>query len=107
MMGHLTLNVISSNFSGEAVEIRKQALAARSDGRATLFGSADQALGKIESSREMGIRSFIFSGHPHIDEARYFGKLVMPDLKTCFLPHAYDRVPTDTPATPFGNGSRT
>ncbi len=80
---------------------------ARSGCGAALVGSADQVLSKIENYRKMGIRSFIFSGYPHIDEAKYFGKLVMPDLKTCSLPHAYGRVPAGTPATPLGNGPRT
>jgi alkanesulfonate monooxygenase len=31
----------------------------------------------------MGIRAFIFSGYPHLDECRHFGRLVMPELKTC------------------------
>ena len=79
---------------------------ARSGCGAALVGSADQVLSKIENYRKMGIRSFIFSGYPHIDEAKYFGKLVMPDLKTCSLPHVYGRVPSDTPATPLGNGPR-
>ena len=79
---------------------------ARSGCGAALVGSADQVLSKIESYRKMGIRSFIFSGYPHIDEAKYFGKLVMPDLKTCSLPHVYGRVPIETPATPLGNGLR-
>ena len=79
---------------------------ARSGCGAALVGSADQVLSKIENYRNMGIRSFIFSGYPHIDEAKYFGNLVMPDLKTCSLPHAYGRVPSDTPATPLGNGPR-
>lgn len=80
---------------------------ARSGCGAALVGSADQVLSKIENYRKMGIRSFIFSGYPHIDEAKYFGELVMPHLKTCSLPHAYGRVPNDTPATPLGNGPRT
>lgn len=80
---------------------------ARSGCGAALVGSADQVLSKIEEYRKMGIRSFIFSGYPHIDEAKHFGKLVMPELKTCSLPHAYGRVPSDTPATPLGNGPRT
>lgn len=79
---------------------------ARSGCGAALVGSADQVLSKIENYRKMGIRSFIFSGYPHIDEAKHFGKLVMPELKTCSLPHAYGRVPTETPATPLGNGPR-
>lgn len=80
---------------------------ARSGCGAALVGSADQVLSKIETYRKMGIRAFIFSGYPHIDEAKYFGKLVMPELKTCSLPHEYGRVPSQTPATPLGNGPRT
>ena len=80
---------------------------ARSGCGAALVGSADQVLSKIETYRKMGIRSFIFSGYPHIDEAKHFGKLVMPELKTCSLPHEYGRVPSQTPATPLGNGPRT
>ena len=80
---------------------------ARSGCGAALVGSADQVLSKIETYRKMGIRAFIFSGYPHIDEAKHFGKLVMPELKTCSLPHAYGRVPAQTPATPLGNGPRT
>jgi alkanesulfonate monooxygenase len=79
---------------------------ARSGCGAALVGSADQVLSKIENYRKMGIRAFIFSGYPHIDEAKYFGKLLMPELKTCSLPHAYGRVPDGTPATPLGNGRR-
>lgn len=62
---------------------------ARSGCGAALVGSADQVLSKIEDYQKMGIRAFIFSGYPHIDEAEYFGKLVMPHLKTCSMPEAY------------------
>ncbi|WP_323770730.1 LLM class flavin-dependent oxidoreductase [Antarctobacter sp.] len=79
---------------------------ARSGCGAALVGSADQVLSKIEEYRKMGIRAFIFSGYPHIDECKYFGKLVMPELKTCSLPHEYGRVPNETPATPLGVGER-
>ncbi len=79
---------------------------ARSGCGAALVGSADQVLSEIEAYRKMGIRAFIFSGYPHIDECRHFGKLVMPELETCSLPEAYGRVPTETPATPLGVGER-
>ena len=80
---------------------------ARSGCGAALVGSTDQILSKIEDYQKMGIRAFIFSGYPHIDEAKHFGKRVMPELKTCSLPHAYGRVPAETPATPLGTGPRT
>ena len=79
---------------------------ARSGCGAALVGSTDQVMSKIETYRKMGIRAFIFSGYPHIDEAEHFGKRVMPELKTCSLPHEYGRVPAETPATPLGNGVR-
>jgi alkanesulfonate monooxygenase len=79
---------------------------ARSGCGAALVGSADQVLSEIEDYRKMGIRAFIFSGYPHMDECEYFGRLVMPELKTCSLPHEYGRVPASTPATPLGAGER-
>ncbi len=80
---------------------------ARSGCGAALVGSTDQVISKIEEYQKMGIRAFIFSGYPHIDEAEHFGSRVMPHLKTCSLPHAYGRVPAETPATPLGTGPRT
>ncbi|MCX8954012.1 LLM class flavin-dependent oxidoreductase [Ruegeria sp. NA] len=79
---------------------------ARSGCGAALVGSADQVMSKIEDYRKMGIRAFIFSGYPHMDEAKHFGARVMPHLKTCSLPEAYGRVPKTPPATPLGNGVR-
>ena len=79
---------------------------ARSGCGAALVGSADQVLSEIVAYRRMGIRAFIFSGYPHLDEADHFGRLVLPHLKTTSLPHAYGRVPAGTPATPLGTGER-
>jgi alkanesulfonate monooxygenase len=79
---------------------------ARSGCGAALVGSVDQVLSEIEDYRKMGIRAFIFSGYPHLDECDHFGTKVLPHLKTCSLPHAYGRVPADVPATPLGNGVR-
>ena len=79
---------------------------ARSGCGAALVGSTDQVLSKIESYQKMGIRSFIFSGYPHIDECRHFGTRVMPHLKTCSLPEVYGRRPQGTPPTPLGTGER-
>ena len=79
---------------------------ARSGCGAALVGSADQILSEIEAYQKMGIRAFIFSGYPHLDECDYIGKLVMPHVKTCSLPHEYGRVPATPPATPLGVGER-
>ena len=79
---------------------------ARSGCGAALVGSADQVLSKLERYRKMGIRAFIFSGYPHLDECQQFGRLVMPHLTTCSLPHEYGRVPTEAPVTPLCVGER-
>ena len=79
---------------------------ARSGCGAALVGSADQILSEIEAYQKMGMRSFIFSGYPHLDECDYIGRLVLPELKTCSLPHEYGRVPAAVPETPLGVGGR-
>ena len=79
---------------------------ARSGCGAALVGSADKILSEIESYQKMGMRSFIFSGYPHLDECDYIGKLVMPHLKTCSLPHEYGRVPAKMPQTPLAAGGQ-
>ncbi len=79
---------------------------ARSGCGAALVGSTDQVLSQIEDYKKMGIRAFIFSGYPHIDECRHFGQRVMPSLETCSLPQEYGRVPASLPATPLGVGER-
>jgi alkanesulfonate monooxygenase len=79
---------------------------ARSGCGAALVGNPDQIIAKIEDYMSMGIRSFIFSGYPHLDEAEYFGRLVLPRLKTISLPEVYGRIPTQIPNTPLGVGLR-
>ena len=79
---------------------------ARSGCGAALVGSADQVLSEIEAYQKMGIRAFIFSGYPHIEECKSFGQRVLPQLKTVSLPHAYGRVPSAMPATPLAAGAR-
>lgn len=79
---------------------------ARSGCGAALVGSTDQVLSEIEEYKKMGIRAFIFSGYPHIDECKSFGARVLPELKTCSLADVYGRVPPTTPATPLGTGER-
>ena len=79
---------------------------ARSGCGAALVGSTDQVLSELEQYQKMGIRAFILSGYPHLDECRHFGSRVLPHLKTVQLNEAYGRVPNGTPATPLGNGVR-
>jgi alkanesulfonate monooxygenase len=79
---------------------------ARSGCGAAIVGSTDQVLSELEAYQKMGIRAFILSGYPHLDECRHFGTRVLPQMKTCSLPHAYGRVPATTPQTPLGAGDR-
>lgn len=79
---------------------------ARSGCGAAIVGSADQVLSELEAYQKMGIRAFILSGYPHIDECKHFGTKVLPNMKTCSLPHASGRVPSKTPMTPLGAGVR-
>lgn len=79
---------------------------ARSGCGAALVGSTDHVLSELENYQKMGMRAFILSGYPHIDECKSFGSRVLPQMKTASLPHAYGRVPAQVPATPLGVGER-
>ena len=79
---------------------------ARSGCGAALVGTPEQILEKLSRYRAIGIRAFILSGYPHLDECDMFGTKVLPELKTCSLPHLYGRVPENMPATPLGAGTR-
>ncbi len=79
---------------------------ARSGCGAALVGNPDQIAAKIQRYMDMGIRSFIFSGYPHLDECKLFARYVLPQLETISLPVEYGRIPTQTPPTPLGVGER-
>lgn len=79
---------------------------ARSGCGAALVGTPDQILAKIHRYMDMGIRSFIFSGYPHLQECELFAKHVLPKLKTVSLPVAQGRVPETAPLTPLAAGER-
>lgn len=79
---------------------------ARSGCGAALVGDPDQVLNKIEGYMKMGIRSFIFSGYPHLDECRLFANYVLPKIKTFSMPQAQNRIPATYPDTPLAGGVR-
>ena len=79
---------------------------ARSGCGAALVGTPDQIIEKIERYKAMGIRSFIFSGYPHLQECELFGKLVLPRLETVSLPHEQGRIPANQPYTPLAAAPR-
>ena len=65
---------------------------ARSGCGSALVGDPDQVLAKINRYIDMGFRSFIFSGYPHLDECDLFAKYVLPRLPTCRLNQVQGRV---------------
>jgi alkanesulfonate monooxygenase len=79
---------------------------ARSGCGAALVGSPDQILTKIKRYHDMGIRSFIFSGYPHLQECELFAKYVLPEIETMSLPVELGRVPKEVPNTPLGAAQR-
>lgn len=79
---------------------------ARSGCGAALVGTPEQIIERIQQYQKMGIRSFIFSGYPHLEEAERFGSKVLPHLNNVSLPEVYGRVPAASPATPLASGPR-
>lgn len=79
---------------------------ARSGCGAALVGTPEQILGKIHRYMDLGIRSFIFSGYPHLEECELFAKMVLPHLKTISLPEVQGRIPKEMPLTPLAGGMR-
>ena len=79
---------------------------ARSGCGAALVGNPNQIIEKLNRYMEMGIRSFIFSGYPHIDECNKFAELVLPRLKTFSMPQEQGRVTKNSPQTPLAAGIR-
>ena len=80
---------------------------ARSGCGAALVGTPEQILHKIKQYHDMGIRAFIFSGYPHLDECQLFAKEVLPHIKTFSMPEEQGRRPSSIPHTPLGIGPRT
>ena len=79
---------------------------ARSGCGAALVGTPDQILAKLQRYMDMGIRSFIFSGYPHLDECELFAKYVLPRLKTISMPIVQGRIPEQEPMSPLAGGVR-
>lgn len=79
---------------------------ARSGCGAAIVGDPDQVLAKIQRYIDMGIRAFIFSGYPHLDECRLFAKYVLPRIQTVSMPQVLARQPLSTPDSPLGLAKR-
>ncbi|PWG78380.1 LLM class flavin-dependent oxidoreductase [Pararcticibacter amylolyticus] len=66
-----------------------------------LVGDPDQIVAKLNRYLDMGIRAFIFSGFPLIEEAEYFARYVLNRLPNVSLSELHQRVPLETPVTPL------
>ncbi len=79
---------------------------ARSGCGAALVGNPDQILEKLHRYMDMGIRSFIFSGYPHLDECEAFARYVLPQLETFSMPEVQGRRVGGIPDSPLAGGVR-
>ncbi len=74
---------------------------ARSGCGAALVGDPDQIVAQLNRYMDMGIRSFILSGYPLLEECKLFAKYVLPKLPNVSLPGLQGRTPATTPVTPL------
>jgi alkanesulfonate monooxygenase len=77
---------------------------ARSGCGGAIVGTPEQILAKMNRYMDMGIRSFILSGYPLIEECELFGKHVLPHLPNVKLSVEQGRTPAETPVTPLTTG---
>ena len=78
---------------------------ARSGCGAALVGSPQQIIEKLNRYMDMGIRAFVLSGYPLIEECELFGKHVLPHLNTVKLSVEQGRTPKSIPNTPLTDGN--
>jgi len=79
---------------------------ARSGCGSAIVGNPDQVYEKLQSYMDLGIRSFILSGYPHLEECDLFAKYVLPRMKTTRFNVAQGRMPSQVPITPMTNAPR-
>jgi alkanesulfonate monooxygenase len=78
---------------------------ARSGCASAIVGNPDQVLDKLNRYMDLGMRAFILSGYPHLDECDLFAKYVLPKLPTCRLNELQGRRVPD-PVTPLTTAER-
>jgi alkanesulfonate monooxygenase len=78
---------------------------ARSGCASAIVGDPDQVLAKLNRYMDMGMRAFILSGYPHLDECDLFAKYVLPKLPNCRLNELQGRRVAD-PVTPLTTAER-
>jgi len=75
---------------------------ARSGAGGALVGSAEQIVDKLNRYMDMGMRAFILSGYPLLDEADYVARLVLPHLPNATLSRLQGRLPEPREAAQEG-----
>jgi alkanesulfonate monooxygenase len=78
---------------------------ARSGCASAIVGDPDQVLAKLNRYMDLGMRAFILSGYPHLNECDLFAKHVLPKLPTCRLNELQGRLVPD-PVTPLTSAER-
>ncbi|MBV6500142.1 MAG: Alkanesulfonate monooxygenase [Prosthecobacter sp.] len=78
---------------------------ARSGCASAIVGDPDQVLAKLNRYMDMGMRAFVLSGYPHLDECDLFAKHVLPKLPTCRINELQNRRVPD-PVTPLTTAER-
>jgi alkanesulfonate monooxygenase len=78
---------------------------ARSGCGSAIVGDPDQVLAKLNRYMDMGMRAFILSGYPHLEECDLFAKHVLPKLPSCRLNEVQGRLVKD-PVTPLTTAVR-
>jgi len=79
---------------------------ARSGCGSAIVGDPDQVYNKLQAYKDLGMRAFILSGYPHLEECDLFARYVLPRLKTCRLNRLQGRVTDETPVTPMTTAPR-
>ncbi len=79
---------------------------ARSGCGSAIVGNPEQVRAKLQRYIDMGIRAFILSGYPLIDECEHFAKHVLPHMNTTRLAKDQGRLPAAEPVTPLTTGAR-
>lgn len=74
---------------------------ARSGCGGALVGTPDQIIHKLNRYMDMGIRSFVLSGYPLIEECKLFARYVLPFFKNEKLAAIQGRLPKEEPVTPL------
>lgn len=78
---------------------------ARSGCASAIVGNPDQVLEKLNRYVDMGMRAFILSGYPHLDECDLFAEAVLPRMSTCRLNEVQGRRVAN-PVTPLTTAPR-